>query len=46
MIELKKYITSSHLLIAPYLDVKCFGVNKELCTDRKEVRVVRCSLLN
>ncbi len=46
MMELKKYITSSHLLVLPYLDVRCFGVGKELCSDRKEVKLVRYSLLN
>ncbi|MFP3266208.1 MAG: hypothetical protein RXQ56_01885 [Thermoproteus sp.] len=46
MMELKKYVTSKHLLIAPFLDVRCLGVDRELCTDRKEVRLVRYSLLN
>ncbi|MGC8582548.1 MAG: hypothetical protein ACP5I3_09780 [Thermoproteus sp.] len=46
MMELKKYVTSKYMVIEPFLDVRCFGVRKELCTDRKEVRLVRYTYLN
>ncbi|MEL9991211.1 MAG: hypothetical protein QXP98_08535 [Thermoproteus sp.] len=45
MMELKKYVTSAHLVAAPFLDVKQFCLDKEMCTDRKEVRLVRYSHL-
>lgn len=43
--ELKKYLTSKHLLIQPYLDVRCFGAPRELCSDRKAVRLERYTYL-
>lgn len=45
MMELRKYVTSAHLVAAPFLDVRQFCLDREACTDRKEVRLVRCSHL-